>query len=299
MTGTRAQRLSIYLNGIQAVQSAIGAVRPQTTYDLYLGARKSDSYRWAGLIDEVSLYSRALAASEIWGIYSSYVKGKYCGCGCLAPPFGIVGWWRAEGNTADSGGTDNGIAQGALSYVNGEVGQAFHMNGFDAYVRVPNTGNLNVGAGGGFTVEGWIRNSDDWGRPIAEWNSGSAYGVHFWQSIVTSGDLFANIVDTAGNNHYFYSGAVLPGIGQLYHVALTYDKTSGNAIIYLDGAQVALQSIGNITPQTTYDLYLGARASNTDRWEGDLDEMSVYNRALSASEVAAIYDSLGNGKCHQ
>ncbi len=290
----------IYVNGIQAGQSSIGSVRAQTTYDLYLGARVSDSQRWEGLIDEVSLYSRTLTPDEIWAIYSASWLGKSCvNCACVAPPSGMVGWWRGEDSTSDSGGSDNGVAYGGVSYVGGEVSDAFHMNGTDAYVRVPDSsGNLNVGTGGGFTVEGWIRNSDATGRPIVEWNNGSAFGVHLWANFPTAGALFANVVGTSGANYTFNSSGGLLGIGLLHHVALTYDKTTGNAIIYLDGAQVALQSIGNITPQTTYDLYLGARVSSGDRWAGDLDEMTVYSRALSASEIAAIYYALGSGKCH-
>ncbi len=139
-------------------------------------------------------------------------------------------------------------------------------------------------------------------RPIVEWNNGSAFGVHLWSSVLWGGSIFANVVDTSGVNHYFSSdpGIFAPQTG-FHHVALTYDKATGNAFIYLDGIQVGYDVIINITPQTSYDLYLGARVSGTPPYflTGYLDEVSVYNRALTPIEVANIYSSFGYGKCSQ
>jgi hypothetical protein len=217
--------------------------------------------------------------------------------GCSAAPSGLVSWWKGESNVNDAMGINNGIAQGSLSYQQGEVNNAFSMNGTDADVRVPSSSSLNVGTSGGFTVEGWFNITDNTARPITEWNSGSAFGVHFWANFPSEGYLYANVVDTGGANHYFQSTSTF--IQTSNHVALTYDKSSGNAYIYLNGSQVVQTNIGNITPQTTYDLYLGARISGSPtRWAGWLDEISLYNRALSACEIAEIYNGGFNGKCN-
>ena len=291
---------TLYVNGAQAVQSSLGRVYPQTSYDLYLGSRVFSSYRWAGLIDELSLYNRALTSGEVWSVYSAFSQGKTCStCGCAAPPTGLVSWWRAENNANDSTGGNNGTPQGGVSYVYGEVGSGFYLNGTGPYVYVPGSGSLNVGSGGGFTIEGWIQPSDNNGRPIVEWDSASAYGVGFWANWPSTGKLFANIVDTSGTGHTFSGGPSYIVFGLWHHVALTYDKASGRAYLYLDGSQVAQSTLASFTPQTTYNLYLGARVVSTPTpWFGALDEISLYNRALSAGEIASLFYALGNGKCH-
>ena len=96
---------------------------------------------------------------------------------------GIAGWWRGEGNASDSSDPENdnnnGTLVGQFNFPAGEVGQAFGFDNFgnpyefaatNNYVQVPASASLNVGAGGGFTIEGWI-NPTNLARPqpLVEW----------------------------------------------------------------------------------------------------------------------------------
>jgi len=70
---------TIYCNGVVVAQQNIGTFTPLTSYDLYLGKRpmtQGETYFFAGLLDEASLYSRALSASEIQSIYNAGSAGK-------------------------------------------------------------------------------------------------------------------------------------------------------------------------------------------------------------------------------
>jgi hypothetical protein len=118
----------------------------------------------------------------------------------------------------------------------------------------------------------------------------------------SDGALYANVVDTGGDvlAHEFSSspGLIKPGV--YYHVALTYDQASGVETLYLNGVMVAQENIGPITPLTSYDLYLGRRpltVGETYEFTGELDEPALYNRALSAAELLAIYQAGSEGKC--
>jgi len=102
-----------------------------------------------------------------------------------------------------------------------------------------------------------------------------------------------------------YQGHVInssPGVlttNRFQHVAATYDRGSGDARLYVDGAIVARANLGSFTPRTIGDLYLGLRPYDAGaglRYAGEMDEVSVYNRALSASEVKAIYHAGKAGK---
>ncbi len=223
---------------------------------------------------------------------------------CTNAPAGLVSWWPGEGNGNDVAGSNPGTVTG-VSYGPGEVGQAFNFNGTNGSVFIPASASLDVGLGNGLTIECWIKPSELSVRhPIVEWNNGSTFGVHFyvshdWNGGGGPGDLFANITDTGAGWHTIFSAAGVLTTSNWQHVALTYDKTSGLGNLYLNGAQVASANLGSFTPQTSYDLYLGRRASPevVAPFAGLMDEVSVYNRALSQGEIQAIVAAGSQGKC--
>ena len=219
-------------------------------------------------------------------------------------PTNLVSWWRAEGDASDAVGTNSGILQGGVTFGGGEVGQAFIFDGSSGLVRIPASASLNVGAGNGLTIECWISPSDLTTRPLVDWNNGSTYGAHFWLSIATPpayspGALFANLRDTANHDHWISSAAGTVSTGTWQHVALSYDKIAGIATLYYNGTVVATQTMGSFTPQTSYDMFLGRRPSSDlpAYYQGLLDEVSLYSRALTAAEIQAIYNADGAGKC--
>ncbi len=220
---------------------------------------------------------------------------------------GIVGWWRGETNTLDSIGGNNGSFLGSASYTNGEVGNAMSFNGVNNGVLVPASANLNVGADNGLTIEAWVNPSEitpgGKANPVVEWNEGDGYnfGSAFWLTHPTdpSGNFFANLVDTGGTWHTIFSPSGLIQTNVYQHVAVTYNKITGNAALFYNGVQVTNMNLESFTPQTSYPLYIGERPpGDINSWvfSGSIDEPSIYNRALSASEIAAIYSNGIAGK---
>ncbi|MGA2244785.1 MAG: LamG-like jellyroll fold domain-containing protein [Verrucomicrobiota bacterium] len=224
---------------------------------------------------------------------------------CDPAPSGLVAWWAAEGNVLDSIGTNSGVLQGGASYAVGEVGQAFLLDGASGDVFVPASSELNVGLGGGFTVEGWLNSPTTTAQQIiVEWqNTASlAFGVHMQTGTGSGGysspgALYANVVDTGGGYHMVWSGPGVLVANQFQHIALTYDQTSGVGTLYVNGSVVAQSSMGVFTPQTSNDFYLGTRLSGSLNYAGLLDEISVFDRALSTNEILAIYNAGSTGKC--
>src|ERR1017187_3080116 len=64
--------------------------------------------------------------------------------GCVAPPAGLVSWWRGEGNALDAVGGNNGILTNGTGFGPGRVGQAFVFNGTSSYVEVPDSPSLQL-----------------------------------------------------------------------------------------------------------------------------------------------------------
>jgi hypothetical protein len=214
-----------------------------------------------------------------------------------APPSsGMVAWWKGENNAFDSVGANDGTPVGGVTYTNGEVGRAFLLNGTSSYITVAASPTLNIGTGSGITIEAWIKPSADVNAPIIEWDSATTDGLQLW---VAYDQLFSNINDVSGNPHTFSFDYAF-STNYFQHVAVTYDKASGWARLYINGTNVTSSYFGNIVPQTTYPLNIGRRTGqplgNGDTFGGVIDELALYQRALSASEIQSIYAAGKAGK---
>jgi RHS repeat-associated protein len=215
---------------------------------------------------------------------------------CTPVPSGVLAWWPGENGAGDIIGTNNGIFTG--TYTNGEVNKAFTVTSGSTAVHVPATATMNVGTNGGFTIEGWAMNYDSAARPVLEWGSQSTYGVHVWMNWPSSGTLYANVMDTSGVSHTLQSSSGLFGANAFQHVALTWDRSTATAKLYLNGNVVGTTSTASTTPQTSLDFYLGYRPySSGTPFNGVIDEVSLYNRALAANEVQSVYFATSSGKC--
>src|SRR5665213_2445042 len=214
---------------------------------------------------------------------------------------GIVSLWRGQGNANDDINANNGTLIG--TYGSGEVGSAFILDGTTGYIKVPASSSLNVGPGDGFTFDAWIDPSNLNSQTIAEWNDNAGnIGAHFYVSESESGPgpvgcLYANLYN--GGDHIISTGAGVVTTNSYQHVALTYNKTSGTAVIYRNGVAVQTESWGSFTPRTAYDFYLGTRPNGYDtgqNFDGGIDEASLYQRVLSPSEIKAIFQNGSAGK---
>ncbi|MHB8519340.1 MAG: LamG-like jellyroll fold domain-containing protein [Limisphaerales bacterium] len=252
---------------------------------------------------------RLLAVAVLLAGLQMSVQGQPAGSDCN-PPSGIVAWWPGEGNANEIIGGHNGMLLNGTSFTVGEVGQAFSFDGTSAGVHIASAPSLNLGAGGGLTIECWINPADvTQQQPLVEWNSGSI-GAHFWLAVplrvpassggTGPGSLFVNLVDVNAQYHLFASPSNLLVAHAWQHVAVTYDKGTGNAAFYVNGNMVSQTAMGIFTPLTTGDLYFGFRPfgiAALTRYAGGMDEISLYNRALTAQEIHAIYATGTAGKC--
>lgn len=212
---------------------------------------------------------------------------------CAGEP---VACWRfgEDAATTLTDSTGNGH-DGA--YVNGPVpGQdgapgfqpdtAALFDGLDDLGRIPDAPGLDVGST--FTLEGWIKRSAD-GRSHAMFNKGDR-GPHLVVMGAAAGNEIylrkANVTTLAR------SSAGVPADGAFHHVVATMDGP-GTARIYLDGVDVTVPVPGqgvHAIQDTAFPLVFGGGASTA----ATFDEFALYDRALSADEVAA-HHAAGSG----
>ncbi|MBI3849394.1 MAG: immunoglobulin domain-containing protein [Verrucomicrobia bacterium] len=231
---------------------------------------------------------------------------------CTPAPTGAVAWWRAESNTVDSIGINDGLPQGSrlneILYTTGKVGAAFRFFsgsfgfGLTNYLFVPPSADLNLGAGDGLSIEGWIRPDSVSGvRPLLEWND--SHGSIGAGLAMNGSALEAYLTDTNTTpirRIVLRSPPGIIGTSVWQHVALTFDKVAGLTSVYLNGVPVTQTNIGSLEPLTRSPVYLAYRPSGTSArslYSGGLDEMTLYQRALSATEIQAIVAADEAGKC--
>jgi hypothetical protein len=211
-------------------------------------------------------------------------------------PAGLVSWWPADGNADDIAGGNNGTLENGATFGPGEVGEAFSFNGVNQYVQIPDSPSLRPS---NVTLECWfnastiVSNGNLISKPV-----GPGY-YDSWDMWIGYGYL-TGVVGSSTDLAPYLTYAFTPVPGIWYHAAYTYNSDTENQTLYLNGAVVAT---GDATLQIGYDSHPVLIGSEFDYgsldlpFNGRIDEVSIYNRALTSTEIAAIYDAGSAGKC--
>ncbi len=206
---------------------------------------------------------------------------------------GIAAMWRGESNANDSIGTNNGTLMGGAGFAAGEVGQAFLFNGTND-VSIPDSPLLDSFTNR-ITIEAWVKVNSFAG---AGWDCILAKGNLSWE-LRRYGSGSTAAFTTIGLSNQNLGGTKNINDGQWHHVAGVYDGI--NKYLYVDGVLDASVPAAGTIQKDSYPLYIGGNAQTQGKlpgyfWNGLVDEASLYSRALSPSEIKAIYQKGGAGK---
>ena len=249
-----------------------------------------------GLIDEVRVYNRALSAGEIQTLYKS-------GAAKFAPPTdkGLVGYWSMNEGTGtvagDGSGNENrGTLTGGPTWVDGKRGKALNFDGNDDLVNAGSATSLDQLPA--ITVSAWIypRNvaaaSDD---VFSKRTAAGASGWKFGPSSTGAGRLSFVVDYDTDLNHTSNSNVISANVWQ--HIAISWDgsTSAANARIYINGVETTYAQTTNGTTNRVSDaanpLTIGAQSDGGNPYNGLIDEVRIYNRALSAAEIQTLYNS--------
>ena len=211
---------------------------------------------------------------------------------CVAPPAGIVAWWPGDGNADDIVGGNNGAPMNGATFAAGLVGPAFALDGLDDHELVPNSPSLATS--GEFTIDFWFNPSVSL-TPLSSTSPG----------FLSKGS--ANSIDLSNNDGRLEVRGPVPRpssttstwlAGTWYHIAVTFDTTNYRIYVngLLEGSVPSTYSILDNGNDVAIGTIPGFPPSNVS-FGGLIDEMSLYNRALTASEVQAIFNAGSAGKC--
>jgi len=293
-----SSNLSLYVNGALEASSSVSGAIITTTQPVFIGGYPGpcSAYYLPGLIDEPTIYNRALSATEISGIYTAGAAGK-SNPNCVAPSTNAIGWWAGDGNNYDLAHINFATTNNGATYAAGVVGQAFSFDGVNDYVKITNAPDLNPT--NALTIEAWIYlNQYTYNHSIIR-KDGECANRQFLLTVGPNHKFRAHVGSTNGT-YYWTDGATTVNAQTWYHVAMTFNSATSNLTLYVNGAVDATATPIGPTITTTEPIYLGGDpypGCSQYYFGGLIDEATLYNRALSASEISAIYSAGCAGKC--
>jgi len=206
----------------------------------------------------------------------------------LGTGVGPVHQYAFDGNANDTGSSPaNGTVSGA-TFVTGKVGQAVDINGGTQYVSLPAgivSGMTNC------TIAAWVKldTTAAW-RRIFDFGTGTSAYMFL---VPTAGSTIRFAISTGGSGaeQRINGTAALP-TGAWKHVAVTISGSTGT--LYVDGVSVGTNTAMTLNPSSLGNTtlnYLGKSQYSDPNLDGQIDQFRIYNRALSAAEVLALFQT--------
>ena len=203
---------------------------------------------------------------------------------------GLVAWYQLNGNASDASGYgNNGTVYGATSAANrfGNPGNAMGFDGYNDYVQVANNASLNIT--NAITVSAWINRDVTGVRHdvvCKTTTSGSYDGYHL---IVGAQNEVQFALDIDGVWNGCEGGAI--DAGNWHQLTGTFDGTQ--IALYIDGILWATERDPGTIGVNNQNLYIGRAVPGFETgyfFDGSIDDVRIYNRALSSGEVQQLYN---------
>ncbi len=213
-----------------------------------------------------------------------------------------VGFWRFEGNTADSGsGGNNGTLKGTAAIVaDPQRGKCLKLDG-NGYMDIP-SGVTELG-NADFTIAAWIKTTNN-GVPIlsksngnTEWEE-SEKELYVADSEISEADNDGT-VEYVGHSCEWVRGNTAVDDDQWHHIALTWDADEENGCVYVDGAlgtEEAGFSGGADNDGDTVRIGFSESAHSSGNFVGLIDDVAIFDVALTAEQVIELRKLSGGDK---
>ncbi|UCG52597.1 MAG: VCBS repeat-containing protein, partial [Candidatus Latescibacterota bacterium] len=262
------------------------------TWDFGDGSPPETGELVSHIYDEEGLYTATLTVSD--GQENDSTGTTIEVGDSIGPTAGLIHHWKLDESTGTTatdfvGSYDGTLVNGPTwDYDGGRIGGALAFDGVDDYV---NLGGVDVAGGTGLTLSLWFK-ADDFEVYDARFIS-KATGVqtpdHFWMLSTIDTTALRFRLRTDGTTSKLSTSEGQIETGRWYHIAATYDGTMMR--IYKDGVAIdSLAKTGTIDTDPSVVAAIGNQppGAGSRPFDGLIDDVRIYNRALSASELQSM-----------
>ncbi len=270
-----------------------------------IGSPASNSFNDTGLSAGTTYYYRVNAkdATGNTSAYSTVVSGT-TSAGSGIPTSGLVGYWKfdtagtSQIDSSGNGNTGTFVGNATITTADKKVGTgAATFDGTGDYMTVADSPELRVGPGD-WAISFWQKTSGTADQDILNKGAGGSVPREYEISdSVTNHQLYIES-KTGGVTETALSAANSYVNATWHHVVIMMDQSANmQPYFYVDGVQKTVSSDGmTTTPTATTDtLFIGTRSASTRFFNGLIDELRIYNRLLTPSEISALFAEASGG----
>jgi hypothetical protein len=269
--------LRLYLNGNQVSSGSRTGALATSSNPLQIGGDSIFGQYFQGLIDDVRVYNRALSAAEVQQDMTTPVVAA---ASAPTPTGGLVAAYSfneaAGTSVADVSGNGNtGTIIGATWTSEGQSNAGLSFDGASNMVVINGSASLNLSSA--MTLEAWVYptvSSPRWRDVIYRDKDVYYLEASSVSRVPAAGGTFAS-----GPT---YGRAALP-VNAWTHLAVTYDRQTVR--LYVNGVQVASRAETKAIATSSSPLYIGGDSTYGQYFQGIIDEVRIYDRALGAAEI--------------
>ena len=199
--------------------------------------------------------------------------------------FGLLGYWPLDGNASDlSGNGRDGSPKNGAAFVSGAVGQGLYFDGHNDYFTVP---TFELGGSMSIVFWGKFAQFQDWDCVMDFANSSTSKNlkINCGNSGSTTREMIFEMRTPSGNR---YVGEPFWVLNEWVHLVLTVD-VAGTMKLYRTGKLVDTETGSGLAEKITRSKhYFGKSTYNDNKFRGELDEIRIYDRALTAGEAMQL-----------
>lgn len=207
----------------------------------------------------------------------------------------LISYWKLDessGNASDSVGGNTLTNVGTATYSAGKINNGINLNGSSQYLDGGNVLNLTTGA---WTFAAWIKVTTTGSYEFIGGRSESGFSNDWYMRVTNTNKAEIQFRNGASSNQVI--GNITVADGNWHHVVGLRNGT--NVLLYVDGILDASGTDNNYNCTNSFDFHIGADSAGAlnFKFNGQIDEVAVWNRALSADEVLQIANS-GRGNTY-
>ncbi|MGA2174328.1 MAG: GH25 family lysozyme [Verrucomicrobiota bacterium] len=210
--------------------------------------------------------------------------------GAVIAPAGLVNWWPANGNAIDIVSGCNGLAANGFFYAPGETGLAFHFDGSTGYLSLTNSpADVPVP----WTACLWVYRQQTPQTSAALLSDGTyTLKLEQWSKTHQVGMTQSSVADWIFTN----SNYTVP-LQTWTHLAFVASGSGAGGLttLYVNGAQEGILNTTIPLGRTTLGATYVSSTDYVDYLEGAMDEVMIFNRALTAAQIQSIYSAGASG----